>query len=188
MRESRAVVIVPGSFETRTGGYEYDRRIVAGLRARGWRVDVHELDSSFPRPTAAAREHAARVLAAIPDGTTALVDGLALGAMPAEVEREASRLRIVALVHLPLAAEIGLDRETAAAFEAGERRALAAAAQVVVTGRATLEALTAYGVALDRMTSSSRAPTARRSPGVRPAGRSNCCASRRSIEARGTRS
>ena len=91
------------------------------------------------------------MLAAIPDHTTVLIDGLALGAMPAEVEREASRLQIVALVHLPLAAEIGLDRETASAFEAAERRALAAAAQVVVTGRPTVEALAAYGVGLDRI-------------------------------------
>ena len=151
MRESRATVIVPGSIEARTGGYEYDRRIVAGLRARGWRIDVQELESSFPRPTATALAHAARVLAAIPDHTTVIIDGLALGAMPAEAEREASRLRIVALVHLPLAAEIGLDCETAAALQAVERRALAAAAQIVVTGRATIEMLATYGIALDRM-------------------------------------
>jgi glycosyltransferase involved in cell wall biosynthesis len=144
-------VIVPGPLAARTGGYEYDRRIVAGLRARGWRIDVQELDSSFPRPTVGALAQAARVLAAIPDHGTALVDGLALGAMPAEVEREASRLRIVALVHLPLAAEIGLDRATAAALAASERRALAAAALVVVTGRQTMEALAAYGVPPERM-------------------------------------
>ena len=69
----------PAAFETRTGGYEYDRRMIAGLRERGWPVDVRELDASFPHPTPAAREDAARALAAIPDGTTVLVDGLALG-------------------------------------------------------------------------------------------------------------
>ena len=163
-------VIVPGSLDTRTGGYEYDRRMVAGLRARGWRIDVRELDASFPRPTMAALAQAGRALAAIPDHATVLIDGLALGAMPAEVEREASRLRIVALVHLPLAAEVGLDRETAAALEASERRALAAAAHVVVTGRQTVETLTAYGVGLDRMTlvepGTNRAPLSRGSTGA----------------------
>jgi glycosyltransferase involved in cell wall biosynthesis len=143
---SRLVLIVPGSLAQRSGGYEYDRRIAAGLRARGWTVDVKELDASFPRPTAAALTEAAGVLAAIPGGTTVIVDGLAFGAMPAEAEREASRLRLVALVHLPLAAEIGIGREDAIRFEASERRALAAASRVIVTGHATAIELKAYGV------------------------------------------
>jgi glycosyltransferase involved in cell wall biosynthesis len=68
--------------------------------------------------------------------------------MPAEVERESSRLRIVALIHLPLAAEIGIPQDVAARLEASERRAIAAASLVIVTGRATIGALMAgYGVA-----------------------------------------
>ena len=109
MKTTSLTVIVPGRLDTRTGGYEYDRRMIAGLRDRGWLVDVRELDGPFPHPTSGAVEQAARVLAAIPDGTIVLIDGLACGSLPAEVEREAPRLRIVALVHLPLAAEIGLD-------------------------------------------------------------------------------
>jgi glycosyltransferase involved in cell wall biosynthesis len=92
------------------------------------------------------------VLAAIPDRTTVLVDGLALGAMPAEVEREASRLRVVALIHLPLAAEIGIGRDVAARLEAGERRAVAAASLVIVTGTSTTAAMESYGVASDLIT------------------------------------
>jgi glycosyltransferase involved in cell wall biosynthesis len=143
---SRLVLIVSGSFAQRSGGYEYDRRMAAGLRARGRDVDVRELDASFPRPTTAALDEAARVLAAIPDGTTVIVDGLAFGAMSAEAEREASRLRLVALVHLPLAAEIGIDGEEAIRFEASERRALTAAGRVIVTGNAAALALQRYGV------------------------------------------
>ena len=140
------VFIVPGRLETRTGGYEYDRRMVAGLRARDWSVDVRELDGSCPHPTSGALNHAAGVLAAIPDRTTVLVDGLALGAMPAELECESSRLRIVALIHLPLAAEIGIGQDVAARLEASERRAVAAAALVIVTGKSTLSVLAKYGV------------------------------------------
>lgn len=145
------VVIVPGSIESRTGGYEYDRRMIAGLRARGRIVDVRELNASFPHPTTAALTHAAGVLATIPDGTTVLIDGLAFGAMPDEAEREASRLRLVALVHLPLAADVGLDAETAARLESSERRSLKAAARVIVTGRTTADALAGYGVTRDRI-------------------------------------
>lgn len=157
--------MVAGPLETRTGGYEYDRRIVEGLRRRGWSVEVRELGGGFPQPAPEALATAARALAAIPDGTIVLVDGLAFGAMPAEIEREASRLRIVPIVHLPLAAEIGLDAGTAKRLEASERRALAAAALVVVTGSLTATALLRYGVERDRIAlvepGTDRAPLAR---------------------------
>ena len=89
-----ATFVVPGSIDTRTGGYEYDRRIIRGLRDRGWSIEVRELHDSFPQPTAAALEHAHRELSAIEDGAVVAVDGLAFGAMPAEVERHALRLTI----------------------------------------------------------------------------------------------
>src|SRR5260221_4805695 len=125
-------LVVPGRLETLTGGYGYDRRIVAGLTERGWSVAVRELDESFPFPTVHARQQTARVLASIPEGATALVDGLALGALPEEAEREAGRLRFVALVHHPLALETGIDSADAAALESSERRALAAVRRVIV--------------------------------------------------------
>ena len=166
---SSAWLLVPGSLESRTGGYAYDRRIAAELRRRGWTIAVRELDASFPRPTAAALADAARVLADIPDGHTVLVDGLALGVMPSEVEREASRLRLVALVHMPLAAEIGIDSDVAARLEASERRALGAAALVVVTGRWTMSALERYDVGRHRIAlvepGTDRGPVARGSGG-----------------------
>jgi glycosyltransferase involved in cell wall biosynthesis len=165
-------VVIPGDLATRTGGYGYDRRIIAGLRARGWAVDVLGLDDSFPAPTPAARAQAARVLAAIPDAALVLVDGLALGALPDEVEREAGRLRIVALVHHPLAAETGIDPALAAVLEISERRALAAARSVIVSSRATAATLAGYGVTADRVAvvepGSDPAPIARGSGGAGP--------------------
>jgi glycosyltransferase involved in cell wall biosynthesis len=159
------VFVVPGSVETRTGGYHYDRRVIAGLRERGWVVDVRELDDGFPRPSPSALASAARALATIPDQTVVLIDGLALGAMPIEVEAEASRLRLVAIVHMPLAEAVGLDCDTAARFRLTERRALASVARVIVTGRATAAALAGYGVGRDRITivepGTDRAPLAR---------------------------
>jgi glycosyltransferase involved in cell wall biosynthesis len=164
--------LLPGSIDTRTGGSIYDRRIVEALRARGWTVEVRELDDSFPAPTVAALDQAACVLADMPDGSTVLVDGLAFGAMPAHAEREASRLRFVALVHQTLAAEIGIDPPTAALLEASERRALAVAARIVVTGHFTIKELEPYGVTGDRLVvvepGTDPAPQARGSGGSQP--------------------
>ncbi len=54
------VVVVPGDLQALTGGYGYDRRIIAGLRDRGWTVDVRQIDGSFPAPTPAALADVAR--------------------------------------------------------------------------------------------------------------------------------
>jgi glycosyltransferase involved in cell wall biosynthesis len=163
------VLIVPGSLETRTGGSIYDRRIVEGLGRRGWSMDVIELDRSFPYPTEPALEQAVRVLGAIPTGAIVIVDSLALGAMPDAIAHEASRLRFVALVHLPLAADCTLDSDTAARFAAAEERALGAVRLVVVTGAATVPLLGRRGLQQDRVIvvepGTDRAPLARGSDG-----------------------
>ena len=91
------VLVVPGRLETRTGGYGYDRRIVAGLTARGWSAEVLELNDSFPRPTSLAREAAARALASIPDGATVLVDGFVRGTWKTKRTRGKTTLEIEAL-------------------------------------------------------------------------------------------
>ena len=164
------VLIVPGRIDTRTGGYIYDRRMRDGLCQQGWSVEVREFDTSFPDPTPSALQHATAVLADIREGTRVLVDGLALGGMPAVIEREAARLRIVALVHLPLGAELGIDRDVATTHAAAERRALAAAVLVIVTGTATLPMLAGYGVPRDKIAvvepGTVRAPAARGSGGT----------------------
>ena len=94
---------------------------------------------------------ASEVFDALPAGTITLVDSLACGAIPEIIERHGWRLRIVALVHLPLAADAGIDGEAAARFAAFERRAFACAARVVVTGRATLALLGEYGLPSSRV-------------------------------------
>ena len=164
------VLIVSGRLDTRTGGYLYDWRMAEGLRQRGWSVDVRQLDESFPHPTPTALANAAEVLAGLRDSALLLIDGLALGAMPEVIEHEAARLRIVALVHLPLGADVSLEPPVARRLEAGERRALAAAALIIVTGKATIAMLDRYDIARDRIVvvepGTTRAPLARGSTGT----------------------
>ena len=101
--------------------------------------------------TAAAVAGAAAALASLAAGTLVVIDGLALSALPAVIEREAARLRIVALIHLPLAADVGFDADTRARLAVAEQRALAAAALVVVTGQATVGLLQQYALPRDRV-------------------------------------
>jgi glycosyltransferase involved in cell wall biosynthesis len=145
------VLMVPGPLDTRTGGSIYDRRMVDGLRSRGWMVQVCELEGRFPQPSSAELDEAARALEIVPDGTTVMIDGLALGAMPIQLEHVRSRLRIVALVHMSIAADECLGFEKAARLEASERRALACVSRSIVTGECTASTLVRYGVAPDRV-------------------------------------
>jgi glycosyltransferase involved in cell wall biosynthesis len=148
----RLFLLLPGDPETLTGGYVYDRHMAQALRALGWQVEVKSLAGGFPDPDAAALAAADAVLAALPTGSLVLLDGLALGAMPEVARRHAARLRLVALVHHPLALETGLAPASAARLHASERRALQTVQQVVVTSRATAATLANYAVPASRIT------------------------------------
>ena len=130
--------LIPGDLQAGTGGYVYDRRLIEGLRALGWKVAVHALDASFPEPTAAALDQANHVLARLADQALVLIDGLALSAMPAVAHAHAARLALVGLMHRPLGSE-------------AERQALRSARHIVVTGRASQATLCASGVIAERI-------------------------------------
>jgi glycosyltransferase involved in cell wall biosynthesis len=151
MSARKLVFVVPGDLSSVTGGYGYDRQMIAGLRQAGRPVDVVALDAGFPWPEAATLDRAAHQMADIPDGTLVIVDGLAFGALPGLAEQHAARLRWVALVHHPLALESGLTPEQVRALFVSERRALATARGVIVTGAATARELIRYGVSAERV-------------------------------------
>ncbi|MDS4019153.1 MAG: glycosyltransferase family 4 protein [Candidatus Competibacter sp.] len=144
--------LIPGDPETRTGGYLYDRRIMAGLTALGWRVELHRLDAAFPLPTPAALREADAVLAALPERALAVIDGLALGAMPEVAAAHRDRLRSIALVHHPLALETGLRPAVSRQLYASEREALRHVRHVIATSPSTVRALADYDVPPERCT------------------------------------
>ncbi|WP_206606317.1 glycosyltransferase family 4 protein [Steroidobacter cummioxidans] len=145
------MLVLPGDLLTATGGYEYDRRMLEGLRQLRWNSTVVALDSSFPTPTAQALEDAQRQLSALPADSLVVIDGLALGAMPEVVHAHKDRLRMVGLIHHPLAAETGLSPELVSRLHESERRALQAMRLVVVTSQRTGRALADFDVASDRI-------------------------------------
>jgi glycosyltransferase involved in cell wall biosynthesis len=146
-------VVVPGDPEQISGGYAYDRRIAAELRQAGWQVTMHGLEGRFPVVDALATASARACFSALPDGALTVVDGLALGGLPELAAEAARRLRLIALVHHPLADETGLDDATRALLQRRERSALAQAQAVIVTSEFTRRRLAErYAVAPERMT------------------------------------
>ena len=144
---------VPGALDTPTGGYAYDRRMIAELTRLGWRVEVVDLGGEFPRPSAGARAAARAKLAAVPPATPIVIDGLAFGVLADVAVALSPTHRLVALVHHPLALESGLTNEEAQALRASERAALAEAAHTITTSRAVARVLTSdYAVAPERVT------------------------------------
>jgi glycosyltransferase involved in cell wall biosynthesis len=135
-----AVFAIPGDIGLPTGGYMYDRRVLALLPRMGVAGQHLELPGSFPDPNAADLEETARLLAAIAPGAANMIDGLAYGAMPADV---ISRIRapIIALVHHPLCLEAGLSKDRQEALHALEKTALTLAKRVVVTSQITARTL-----------------------------------------------
>jgi glycosyltransferase involved in cell wall biosynthesis len=135
--------VVPGDLATPTGGYTYDRRILAGLAALGWQTQVLDIGEGFPRPAAAVRAAARRRLAELPPAPAVVIDGLAYGVLADEAEALAPTHRLVALVHHPLALETGLSEAEAASLRLSERAALSHACHVVVTSPSTARILIA---------------------------------------------
>jgi len=111
-----------------SGGNAYDRRVCRGLAAAGWTVHVHEVAGRWPSPDARSYAALADALSQIPDRALVLVDGLVASPAPEVLVPEARRLRVVALVHMPLGEGAGAD-----GVREREGAVLSAAASVVTT-------------------------------------------------------
>jgi len=145
-------VVVPGDPEALTGGYIYDKKLIAALRKT---MAMRRLiwPGSYPYPSAADRLHAACSLASLPEGSVVLIDGLAFGALPELAALHAARLRLVALVHHPLAYETGLPPALRQHLVAAERQALSFARHVITTSCRTAQTLEQdFGVPPARLT------------------------------------
>ncbi len=134
--------VIPGDINLPTGGYGYDRRVLALLPVSGVDVWHVALPGGYPSPTTADLAASLATLAALPADMTLLIDGLALGAMPPEIVAQI-RQPIVALCHHPLALEAGLARDRADVLRATEIAALAASRAVVATSGMTKQLLVA---------------------------------------------
>ncbi len=136
----RFAFAIPGDLATPTGGYAYDRRIIAELQKQGWQIDVIGLGDGFPQPTAAQKDFAEQQLAAVAPEIPIVIDGLAFGVLPEAAEKLKAR-RLIGLVHHPLAFESGIAPETAEVLLKSERASLAVTRHVIVNSPSTSQLL-----------------------------------------------
>jgi glycosyltransferase involved in cell wall biosynthesis len=127
----RVHVVVPEGFDDPgqpTGGNIYDRRVCAGLAEAGWDVLVTTVAAAWPAPGSGAG--LARIISAIPDGETVLIDGLIASPAAAQLLPHTGRIRMTVLLHMPLATVLDPHRD--ASGQRSEGLVLRAAAGVVV--------------------------------------------------------
>jgi glycosyltransferase involved in cell wall biosynthesis len=169
----RVHVVAPEGFDDPgrpSGGNIYDQRVCAGLATSGWDVRITTVAGAWPTGDNGAG--LTQALAAIPDGETVLIDALIASPSAAQLLPHAQRLRVVVLLHMPLATALDGCRNGAA--QRSERAVLAAAAGVVVTSEWTRhQALSGFSVSADRVRvarpGADHADVASRPSGVPPA-------------------
>lgn len=143
--------LVPAPFDAISGGYGYDRRLVAGLRAQGHGVQVMELPGTHPQPDAAALAGARAALDAVPRDARIIIDGLGLPAFEPLLEALEQR-GAVGLIHHPTALEHGNAGPLRDALRAAETAIFPRLARLVATSNLTARRLPPeFGVAAARI-------------------------------------
>jgi glycosyltransferase involved in cell wall biosynthesis len=149
----RVHVVVPEGFDNPgqpTGGNIYDRRICAGLAEAGWEVLVATVAAAGPVPGSGARADLARIVSAIGDGETVLIDGLIASPAAAQLLPHTGRIRMTVLLHMPLATVLNAHPDGSA--QRSERVVLRAATGLVVTSEWTRQqVLTRYAMPAHRV-------------------------------------
>ena len=144
--------VIPGDLSLPTGGYGYDRQVLAHAAAAGIDMTHIALPAGYPFPSPQVLATSARIITTTPPEAVLLIDGLAYGAMPTEMIRAFGR-PVVELCHHPLALEPGHDAVTVATFTASERAAMAQARHIIVTGGHTAGIVARdFGMPAERIT------------------------------------
>jgi glycosyltransferase involved in cell wall biosynthesis len=83
-----------------SGGNVYDHRLRRGLEQHGWTVVDQQVSGAWPAPDQSLDGQVEAELTQVADGALVVFDGL-LGTAATALLRQADRLRLVALVHMP---------------------------------------------------------------------------------------
>jgi glycosyltransferase involved in cell wall biosynthesis len=98
-------VVVPDGIDDParpSGGNTYDRHLLRELGSQGWSAHERAVAGFWDRPGAASFAALEETLRQIPDDAVVLIDGLVASTAPEVLVPQASRLRLIVLVHMPL--------------------------------------------------------------------------------------
>lgn len=145
-----AYVVVPDGIDDParpSGGNTYDRNLIRELGSHGWSAHQRAVAGFWDRPAAAAFAALEGTLRQIPDDAVVLLDGLVASTAPEVLVPQASRLRLVVLVHMPLG-----HRPPDHDARRRERTVFAAATAIVTTSAWSRRRLIElYGLPADRV-------------------------------------
>jgi glycosyltransferase involved in cell wall biosynthesis len=128
-----------------SGGNTYDRHLCRELGPRGWKVHERAVGGFWDQPDAASFAALERTLRQIPEDAVVLLDGLIASTAPEVLVPQASRLRLIVLVHMPLG-----HRPRDDAARGREGAVLSSAAATVTTSEWTRRRLVElYGLPAD---------------------------------------
>jgi glycosyltransferase involved in cell wall biosynthesis len=97
-------VVVPDGIDDPvrpSGGNTYDRHLCRELGSHGWSAHERAVAGFWGRPGAASFAALEETLRQIPDDAVVLLDGLIASTAPEVLVPQASRLRLIVLVHMP---------------------------------------------------------------------------------------
>ena len=140
MASKKLVYALPKDYARTTGGFIYNERLVGELTKLGWDVARLDLPTGFPTPSADAKRRTAECFAALPEGALVLSDQLCLSVLPDLVRSQRRRMKLVIIVHHPLALE-GYDLEAPGGLMHLEAGSLRNAALVIATSATTSRTL-----------------------------------------------
>ncbi len=144
-------LLVPAPFETISGGYNYDRRMVAGLTALGHTLRVVELAGRHPLPDATAEAAARAALDAVPQGSRIIIDGLGLPSFAPLADALETR-GAMGLIHHPTALETGFAEADRTTLRGIEQALFPRLARIIAPSALTARRLTEdFAVAPNRL-------------------------------------
>ena len=149
--EGTLCLLVPGLLGQRTGGYIYNRRMMASLVDRGWCVSIPRLEGRFPDPDARARGAVADAFGACPAHATVLVDSLVLPALAGVPRDVVGNRAVIALIHHLASDETGIPSSVRRRLRVCEREALPWASGVIVTSAYTAKRVARAGPGPERI-------------------------------------